>query len=98
MAKARGPVMMGGSSDPEGPVIHIERRETVAIIAPSSDGTHTMLEAAFLAAGTYIGEEARTDRGIELSWEYGGGTFRASHEPHDVRPPEGMRYDPAEDD
>lgn len=85
-------VNMGGI-----PEIVIERRETVAIIRASSEGERGMLAEAFLQAGNYILEEARSDRGIELSWEWEGATFRASHEPM-TQPIKGRELDPYEDD
>lgn len=59
-------------------VIHVQRMETIATIAPSDQGEMTMVVAAFRAVGEYldmrVGRDGEPD---ELVFDYRGWRFRA---------------------
>jgi len=61
------------------PII-IERRIRIAEVAPDAKGVHSMLGAAYLAIGNYMAEND-DEPGYDVSFEWGGRSFRAQLEP-----------------
>jgi hypothetical protein len=67
--------------DPHDDII-IERRETIAVVRLTPDGTELPLEAAFHRIGVWAGENTTND-GWNVEFTVFGQTFRACAEPTD---------------
>lgn len=65
--------------EPQDEII-LERKIHIARIAPSPDGTESMIASAFLMIGQYMADNDDVD-GYEIEFQYAGRTFLAALSP-----------------